>query len=85
MVHGLIDFRGKDVLEIGCGDGRLTWRYAGRVASVLAIDPKEAKIALAQESTPDYLRHTVTFQVADISTFELPEATFDIAVLSWSL
>ncbi len=85
VIHDLIDFLGKDVLEIGCGDGRLTWRYADRAASVLAIDPKEAKIALAHENTPDHLRPTVTFQAADILTFEPLEAAFDIVLISWSL
>ena len=28
----LVDFSGADVLEIGCGDGRLTYRYAEEVA-----------------------------------------------------
>ena len=28
VLHELIDFTGKDVLEIGCGDGRMTWRFA---------------------------------------------------------
>jgi 2-polyprenyl-3-methyl-5-hydroxy-6-metoxy-1,4-benzoquinol methylase len=36
---------GARVVEIGCGDGRLTRRYARRAASVLAIDPDEAAIA----------------------------------------
>ena len=31
VLHDLVDFRGKDVLEIGCGDGRMTWRYAGGI------------------------------------------------------
>ena len=26
----LVDLDGAEVLEIGCGDGRLTWRYADR-------------------------------------------------------
>jgi len=34
-----VDFSGKDVLEIGCGNGRVTWCYADSVASVLAVDP----------------------------------------------
>lgn len=28
IIHRLIDFRDKNVLEIGCGDGRMTWRFA---------------------------------------------------------
>jgi ubiquinone/menaquinone biosynthesis C-methylase UbiE len=39
ILHELMDFRGKDVLEIGCGDGRMTWRYAQLVRLVLALDP----------------------------------------------
>ena len=85
IVHRLVDFLGKDVLEIGCGDGRLTWRYADQAASVLAIDPKENKIALARESTPAHLRSSVTFQTADIASLDAPEAAFDIAILSWSI
>ncbi|MDQ5854005.1 MAG: class I SAM-dependent methyltransferase [Chloroflexota bacterium] len=84
-MHGLVDFKGKDVLEIGCGNGRLTWRYADGVATVLALDPQEPAIKLAQEHTPETLRSRVTFQVADITTIDLSEDAFDIALLSWSL
>jgi len=85
VLHRLVDFQGKDILEIGCGDGRLTWRYADQAASVLAIDPKENKIALARERTPEHLRSSVEFQVADIATLAPPEAAFDIAIFSWSI
>ncbi|HZY41350.1 MAG TPA: class I SAM-dependent methyltransferase, partial [Anaerolineae bacterium] len=43
------DFTGKRVLEIGCGDGRLTWRYAAGAAHVTAIDPDADDIAIAIE------------------------------------
>ena len=85
VIHDLIDFQTRDVLEIGCGDGRLTWRFAHQAASILAIDPKEAEIALAKERTPGGLRSKVSFKVADIRTVELPENAFDAAVISWSL
>ena len=85
VLHRLVDFQGKDILEIGCGDGRLTWRYADRAASVLAIDPKEGKITLAREHIPEHLRSSVTFQIGDIATLDPPEAAFDIAILSWSI
>lgn len=84
-IHDLIDFSGKDVLEVGCGDGRLTWRYADRAGSVLALDPDVAAIERALACMPDHLRGAVTFQVADITHVELPNAAFDVVVLSWSL
>ncbi|HVC81529.1 MAG TPA: class I SAM-dependent methyltransferase [Chloroflexota bacterium] len=85
VLHALIDFRDKDVLEIGCGDGRMTWRYAAHTRSVLALDPNAARIEQAIASTPDALKPVVTFRVADIAKSSLPERAFDLAVLSWSL
>lgn len=85
VIHGLIDFSGTDVLEVGCGDGRLTLRYADRTRSVLALDPDASAIEQAHASLPEQLRHTVTFRVADITSVDLPPATFDMAVLSYSL
>ena len=85
VIHELIDFSGTDVLEVGCGDGRLTWRYADRTRSVLALDPDAAAIGRARASLPEALRHTVTFQVADIRSMDLPPAAFDVVVFSYSL
>src|SRR5438105_693906 len=47
-IHELVDFSDKDVLEIGCGDGRLIWRYADKVASVVGLDPFERDIEQAR-------------------------------------
>ena len=85
VIHDVIDFCGKRVLEIGCGNGRMTWRFAHEAASVLAFDPRESEIIAARERTPDALKATVSFQVADISGIDLPEGTFDVAVISWTL
>jgi ubiquinone/menaquinone biosynthesis C-methylase UbiE len=84
-LHNLVDFNDKDVLEIGCGDGRLTWRYADAAASVLALDPKVSEIALAQAATPEPLRSRVTFRVASLLTCDLPPASFDIVLFGLSL
>jgi ubiquinone/menaquinone biosynthesis C-methylase UbiE len=84
-IHTLIGFTGTDVLEVGCGDGRLTWRFAEHTHSVLGIDPSDEAIARAKASTPAGLRSKVTFQVADVTTAQMPEAAFDVVVLSWSL
>jgi len=84
-IHELIDVTGRDVLEIGCGDGRLTRRIASGARSMLAVDLDAEGIALASAQLSEPLRSVVTFQAADITTMELPAATFDVAVLSWSL
>src|SRR5581483_1988684 len=84
-LHTLCDFRGKDVVEVGCGDGRLTWRYADLARSVLGLDPNPVRVEQAMATTPDSLRSTVTFRVADITHTTLAPSAFDLAILSWSL
>ena len=83
----LVEFNGQRVLEIGCGDGRLTWRYADSAAHVTAIDPFEASIARAKENTPEELKSRVNFRHITFDDFaaESRSLTFDIAILSWSL
>lgn len=85
VVHDLVDFSGKKVLEVGCGDGRMTRRYADRAASVLALDSNAEKIQRAIDSTPEQLRSRVRFRVADIADAELAQEAFEVAILSHSL
>ena len=84
-IHDLVDFAGKDVVEVGCGDGRLTWRFADAAASVLAFDPDEAVIEAAREQTPAALRGRVEFRVADMASIRLAAGAYDVGVLSWSI
>lgn len=73
------------VLEIGCGDGRLTRRYAEAAASVLAIDPDEAAVARFRLTMPDALRGHVELRAAPLEALDLPRASFDLAIFAWSL
>ncbi len=84
-LHDYADFSDKRVLEIGCGDGRLTWRYADRAAFVVAIDPKAEDIEIALEDCPADLRHKIEFRVARLEELDIPAEKFDLALLSWSL
>lgn len=76
---------GLQVLELGCGDGRLTYRYVSRAASVLAIDPDEERIAQARAALPLELAERVTFLAADAASVDAPHRSFDLALFSWSL
>jgi hypothetical protein len=82
----LVDLEGVHVLEIGAGDGRLTWRYAERTAHVTAVEPFEGSVSRAKEQLretdlPIEFRH-VAFE--DFAAGSDPEV-FDVALLSWSL
>jgi 2-polyprenyl-3-methyl-5-hydroxy-6-metoxy-1,4-benzoquinol methylase len=83
----MADFTDRRVLEIGCGDGRLTWRYADRAAHVTAIDPFEGSIRRAKENTPVDLKSHVEFRHIGFEDFAATSTSsaFDIAILSWSL
>lgn len=83
----LVDFSGKHVLEVGCGDGRLTWRYAEAAAHVTGIEPFEEAIRRANANQPDTLRDKVAFHhiaFEDFAAAREPEM-FDVAIFSWSL
>jgi len=73
---------GLAVLEVGCGDGRLTRRYAHAAASVLAIDPNRGNIAALHRDPP---RGRVDARAIGFDRLDLHDRSFDIVLLSWSL
>jgi 2-polyprenyl-3-methyl-5-hydroxy-6-metoxy-1,4-benzoquinol methylase len=81
----LADFHGRRVLEMGCGEGRLTREIATEAASVLAFDPDTASIAEAQASFPSELADRVAFRTASAEEIEIDRGSFDLVVFSWSL
>lgn len=85
VINDLVDFDGLRVLEVGCGDGRMTWRFAEEASSVLAVDVNDEKIEAAKRATPDHLRSMVRFEVCDITQTRLAGDSFDGAVFSYSL
>jgi len=68
------------VLEIGCGDGRLTSRYAHRAASIIAIDPDSEAVAELATALPG-----VDTRAVSIQELSLPPSSVDVALFSWSL
>ena len=80
----LADFRGQRVVELGCGDGRLTVPIAQDAAHVVAFDPDAEAVEQARRSLPDELAALVAYRVASGTEVEL-EPSFDLALFSWSL
>ena len=83
----IADFKDKSVLEIGCGDGSLTWSYAPLASRVTAIDPSEEDILSAKISIPPELAVKVEFFAANIIDFSPAKgrSPYDISLFSWSL
>ncbi len=81
VLHRLVTLQGKNVLDIGCGDGRTTRNLTQTAASVLGIDPDTERIALARDAGAE----RCTFRVEDTVTLDLPSAGFDVVVFSRSL
>jgi len=81
----LADFGGARVVEVGCGDGRLTTGIAERAASVLAFDPDAEAVDKARRSLPSELASRVAYRVASAKEIEIEPTSFDLVVFSWSL
>jgi SAM-dependent methyltransferase len=89
-IRSLLDFvdpDGRRVLEIGSGDGRLTWRYANRAGSVTAVEPFAPSVARATQNLPQELVGRVVLRRSEVDEFaaEAAASAFDVAILSWSL
>jgi ubiquinone/menaquinone biosynthesis C-methylase UbiE len=79
------EFNNQRVLELGCGDGRLTVAIAADAASVLAFDPDADAIERARHSLPTDLEQHVSYRVASGKEIEIEPGSFDLALFSWSL
>jgi predicted RNA methylase len=84
-LHRLGNFRSRSVLELGCGDGRLTLGIARDAACVLAFDPDREAVERARQSLPAELAERVAYRVASGKEIELEPQSFDLTVFSWSL
>jgi len=84
-LHKFADFANKRILEIGCGEGRLTWQFAKATQTTVAIDPDTDALRIATVDRPSNLENKIHFACADAQHLPFSKETFDIAVLAWSL
>jgi len=90
-INALLEFtgalKGQRVLEIGAGNGRLTWRYASLAGEVVGIDPKPERIAQAHDDLPKGLLGHVVMLETTLEDFrrDAKGPLFDVALMSWAL
>ena len=78
-----VRFSGASVIDIGCGDGRVSNRIRGWVHSIAGVDMAGEDVgrAHARKRLDDIAR----FAVADASRLPFQDRSFDLALFSWSL
>ena len=76
------DLDGKEVLEIGCGKGRITRDLAIHARRVVAIDPDAAALETARATIA---ARNVTFMHTPAGVPDLSDGTFDIVIYTLSL
>lgn len=85
VLNRLGTFRGMDVLDVGCGEGRTSRRIARTAASVVGIDPDEELVELARGLTPEEGSCQLQLLADNVVTLDLPAESFDAVVFTRSL
>lgn len=78
-------WRGARVLDVGCGDGRLSAQLAELGARVFGIDPQPTQIRAARRRLARRLADRVEFRVGTLGSLMEPPGSFDIVLFSLSL
>jgi ubiquinone/menaquinone biosynthesis C-methylase UbiE len=84
-IADVADLGGGRVLEVGCGDGRLTRFAATHARDVYAFDPDGARVRTAEAAVGSALRKRVSFGVHDVDALDVRRRRFDLALCGWSL
>ncbi len=74
-----LDLSDKNILDIGCGTGAYTLRFAQKARSVDAIDIAPAMLKILNEDAKKIGLHTVTTYQSSWEDFVLPQA-YEIAI-----
>ena len=75
---------GKNMLEIGCGHGSLTFQYAGLPRWAIGIDPDQSELILAKGDKRNTDKN-ISFIQAMGEHLPYPSQCFDIVLFASSL
>jgi len=81
-IAALFPLEGARVLDVGCGEGRLTGFAAARAASVYAFDPNAEALEQARAAAD---AERVRFGVHGAEALDVDRESFDVALCVWSL
>jgi ubiquinone/menaquinone biosynthesis C-methylase UbiE len=77
--------RGKRVLDLGCGDGRLALGAAPYAREVVGLDPDAELIKTATAKAAQQGLKNTRFVVGAGQELPFEDGAFDLVILSWAL
>ena len=77
--------RGKRVLDLGCGDGRLALGVAPYASSVVGLDPDATLIQTAAKKAAAMGLRNIEFRAGAGQELPFDDAAFDVVISSWAL
>ena len=85
-LKGITNWRGKRILEVGCGNGRLTLRLVKfGVEKIIAFDPNPKLIRTARKNLPEKYKEQIEYRVGNAEHVKQKASQFDVVVFSWVL
>lgn len=84
-LRALADFANQKVVEIGAGDGRLTWPFVQAAAQWVSLDPDDCELIEAAKILRLPPFPDAKLVASDGRHLALPADYFDIAFFSFSL
>ena len=73
------------ILDIGCGDGRLTWLLSRTAELAAGIDIDLDELRRAPTTGPEPVSAAVSFAAAASEAIPFASRSFSLAIFTWSL
>lgn len=83
-LHRFADLTNRRVLEVGCGEGRLTWQYARATRQTIGIDSDPDALRIARVDRPADLENILRLASAAAEYLPFSKESFDLAIFAWS-
>jgi ubiquinone/menaquinone biosynthesis C-methylase UbiE len=79
-IDAFVSLKDKRVLEVGCGDGRLSSFLVQKVGTLIAIDIDETRLEEARRAVKG-----VDFRLGSGESLDFPKSSFDLVLFGFSL